>query len=145
MPENKWVKTSVNENNLPEVARELIGWADSYTIWLFQGELGAGKTTLIKELGRQWQVADAMSSPTFSIVNEYVTAGRQTIYHFDFYRLNDEMEAQDIGTEEYFDSGNRCLVEWPEKIPNLLPDRHIQIFLEVQPDQRRSIYASKHE
>ncbi len=86
-----------------------------------------------------------MSSPTFSIVNEYETSDGQTIYHFDFYRLKHESEAVDIGAEEYFDSGSYCLIEWPEKIPNLLPDRHLQVFLEVQPDQSRTIYASQHE
>ncbi|WKN41524.1 tRNA (adenosine(37)-N6)-threonylcarbamoyltransferase complex ATPase subunit type 1 TsaE [Tunicatimonas pelagia] len=145
MPENEWARKTVPEADLSQVAQELINWGNSYDIWLFQGDLGAGKTTLIKELGRQWKVEDQMSSPTFSIVNEYRTSDGQSIYHFDFYRLNHESEAVDIGVEEYFDSESYCLVEWPEKIPNLLPDRHLQIFLEVQPDQSRTIYASQHE
>ncbi len=145
MPRDEWVHEAVQEVNLSQVAEKLINWGDSYDIWLFQGDLGAGKTTLIKELGQHWKVVDQMSSPTFSIVNEYETSGGQRIYHFDFYRLKHESEALDIGAEEYFDSGSYCLIEWPEKIPNLLPDRHLQIFLEVQPDQSRTIYASKHE
>jgi len=145
MVENEWVQKGVKEEELPRVAQDLITWGSSYDIWLFQGDLGAGKTTFIKELGRQWEVKDQMSSPTFSIVNEYATYQGERIYHFDFYRLEHESEAVDIGTEEYFYSGSYCLIEWPEKIPNLLPDRHLQIFLEVQPDQSRTIYASKHE
>ncbi|MGB3587891.1 MAG: tRNA (adenosine(37)-N6)-threonylcarbamoyltransferase complex ATPase subunit type 1 TsaE [Tunicatimonas sp.] len=145
MSKGEWVQKEVQEVNLPQVAQELIKWGNSYDIWLFQGDLGAGKTTLIKEFGRYWKVVDQMSSPTFSIVNEYETSDGQTIYHFDFYRLKHESEAVDIGAEEYFDSGSYCLIEWPEKIPNLLPDRHLQVFLEVQPDQSRTIYASQHE
>ena len=145
MPKNEWVSESISEENLPQFAQNLIDWGKSYDIWLFQGDLGAGKTTLIKELGRQWKVLDSMSSPTFSIVNEYETEDGKLVYHFDFYRLNDELEAVDIGVEEYFYSGNYCLVEWPEKIPNLLPDRYLQVSLEVQPDQRRTIYVSRHE
>lgn len=131
--------------DLPQVAEELIDWGDKYAIWLFQGDLGAGKTTFIKALGEQWQVEDQMSSPTFSIVNEYLRSNGQTIYHFDFYRLDDESEALDIGVDEYFDSGHRCLIEWAEKIPNLLPAQYLQVSLEVLPNQRRTIYASKHE
>ncbi|MEO0331993.1 MAG: tRNA (adenosine(37)-N6)-threonylcarbamoyltransferase complex ATPase subunit type 1 TsaE [Bacteroidota bacterium] len=145
MPKNEWVSESILEENLPHFVQNLIDWGKSYDIWLFRGDLGAGKTTLIKELGRQWKVLDSMSSPTFSIVNEYETEDGKLIYHFDFYRLNDELEALDIGVEEYFYSGNYCLVEWPEKIPNLLPDRYLQVSLEVQPDQSRTIYVSRHE
>lgn len=89
---------------------------------LFQGEMGAGKTTTIAALCKVWGVEDGVSSPTFSLVNEYRTSAGDTIYHFDFYRLESEEEAMDMGYEDYFWSGNRCLVEWPEKIANLLPD-----------------------
>src|SRR3954463_14989598 len=105
-------------NDLPEVARAFIKDAKNAKIWLFKGEMGAGKTTFIKVLGQAFGVVDAMSSPTFSIVNEYLTKDEKKIYHFDFYRIRNEAEAYDIGTEEYFYSGNQCFIEWPEKIPS---------------------------
>ncbi|KAB2810289.1 tRNA (adenosine(37)-N6)-threonylcarbamoyltransferase complex ATPase subunit type 1 TsaE [Phaeocystidibacter luteus] len=88
---------------------------------LFQGDMGAGKTTTISALCEAWGVVTPVQSPTFSLVNEYETLNGETIFHFDFYRLEDEEEAMDMGYEDYFWSGNRCLVEWPEKIPTLLP------------------------
>jgi tRNA threonylcarbamoyladenosine biosynthesis protein TsaE len=87
---------------------------------LFEGEMGAGKTTLIKALCKKAGVLDAVGSPTFSIVNEYKTLAGQTIYHFDFYRIKNLQEAFDIGYEEYFFSGHQCFIEWPEKIQSLL-------------------------
>ena len=88
---------------------------------LFYGQMGVGKTTLIKELCKSLGVLDNISSPTFSLVNEYQTAKNDKVYHFDFYRIEDEEEAYDIGIEDYFDSKNWCFVEWPENIVNLLP------------------------
>ncbi|MEO0310797.1 MAG: hypothetical protein RIQ89_454 [Bacteroidota bacterium] len=97
----------------------------------FYGSMGAGKTTLIKLLCQQWEVVDAVSSPTFAIVNEYLTAVGNTIYHFDFYRINHPSEAVELGVDEYFYSGNKCLLEWPEKIVNLLPHQAHRIFIDV--------------
>ncbi|MEM9675282.1 MAG: tRNA (adenosine(37)-N6)-threonylcarbamoyltransferase complex ATPase subunit type 1 TsaE [Cyclobacteriaceae bacterium] len=145
MPKEEWVVKSVGEEDLPSVAKELIDWAQPHTIWLFRGDLGAGKTTFIQALAEQWGVEDRVSSPTFSIVNEYLGGDDQPIYHFDFYRLEDETEALDIGLDEYLTSGNICLMEWPEKIRNLLPDQYVQLRLEVLPDESRTFYASKHE
>ena len=88
---------------------------------LFNGLMGAGKTTFIKALCKSLGVQDITSSPTFSLVNEYETPDGQRIYHFDLYRINAEVEALDMGIEEYLYSGNWCFIEWPEKIPNLLP------------------------
>lgn len=88
---------------------------------LFNGLMGAGKTTFIKALCKSLGVQDITSSPTFSLVNEYETPDGQRIYHFDLYRINSEVEALDMGIEEYLYSGNWCFIEWPEKIPNLLP------------------------
>ena len=88
---------------------------------LFNGLMGAGKTTFIKALCKSLGVQDITSSPTFSLVNEYKTPDEQRIYHFDLYRINAEVEALDMGIEEYLYSGNWCFIEWPEKIPNLLP------------------------
>lgn len=92
------------------------------SVVLFEGEMGAGKTTFIKAICRELGVTDSVSSPTFSIVNEYESSNGKRIYHFDFYRIKDESEALDIGFYEYLDSGNLCLIEWPSKVENLLPE-----------------------
>ena len=92
---------------------------------VFRGEMGAGKTTLIKKICNFLKVKESVSSPTFSLVNEYSTAKRDVVYHFDFYRINDVEEAFDFGVEEYFDSESICLVEWAEKVEELLPTRRV--------------------
>jgi tRNA threonylcarbamoyladenosine biosynthesis protein TsaE len=112
-----------------QVAKEIIKFAGNEKIWLFYGEMGAGKTTLIKEVCRTLGVAENISSPTFSLVNEYQTDTKDIIYHFDFYRIKTEREALEIGLEEYFYSGSLCLVEWPSKIDTLLPDHYVKISL----------------
>jgi tRNA threonylcarbamoyladenosine biosynthesis protein TsaE len=118
-------------DRIDEMAHLLIQEAGDQKVWIFRGEMGAGKTTLIKSLGKSFQVADSVSSPTFGIVNEYQTQAKGLIYHFDFYRLDDPMEALDIGIEEYFYSGNYCWLEWAEKITPFLPEQffHIQLAL----------------
>ena len=100
------------------------------------GPNGAGKTTLIKELVHELGIVDVANSPTFAIVNEYLSETNGTIFHFDFYRLEDEMEALDMGYEDYFYSNNYCFVEWPEKIPNLLPQNVIEVNIEASIDER---------
>ncbi|MCT4665190.1 MAG: tRNA (adenosine(37)-N6)-threonylcarbamoyltransferase complex ATPase subunit type 1 TsaE [Flavobacteriales bacterium] len=107
-------------------------------IILLKGDLGAGKTTFIKEFCECKKVIDKVTSPSFSIVNEYLTETNTKIYHFDFYRLEDENEAWDIGIEEYFESGNICLIEWPEKIPSLLPKDHSIIEIKKTGENRRA-------
>ncbi|MFD2514231.1 tRNA (adenosine(37)-N6)-threonylcarbamoyltransferase complex ATPase subunit type 1 TsaE [Pontibacter locisalis] len=118
--------------DLPAAASVLIEEAAQEPIILFEGPMGAGKTTLIKEFCRQLGVKDNVSSPTFSLVNEYEGVNGKLIYHFDFYRINTEREAVDIGALEYFDSGKICLIEWPSMIPNLLPEHYLLVTL--QPD-----------
>lgn len=125
--------------DLPEVAERIIDFGQNVTVWLFIGEMGAGKTTLIKTLCEKLQVLDQVSSPTFSIVNEYLTAKDDTVYHFDFYRLEDAEEAVAIGAEDYFFSGNLCLIEWPQIIANLLPDEYMLVQIEALEDGVRSI------
>lgn len=113
---------------LPEIAHKILQSCTSKTL-LFYGPMGVGKTTLIKELTYQLGSMDNVSSPTFSLVNEYASKAGP-IYHFDFYRIRDEEEALDIGIEDYFDSGNWLFVEWPDKIPNFLPSDYQKILIE---------------
>ncbi|MEY4963604.1 MAG: tRNA ((37)-N6)-threonylcarbamoyltransferase complex ATPase subunit type 1 TsaE [Bacteroidota bacterium] len=123
---------------LESVARQIITQQSNKVI-LFHGEMGVGKTTLIKQLCKELGVLDATSSPTFSLVNEYETTTNQIVYHFDFYRLKNEMEALDMGADDYFYSGNWCFIEWAEKIPNLIPEHHSVITIELLPDGKRHL------
>lgn len=107
-------------SQLDDVAQQIISAANQYKIWTFYGQMGAGKTTLIKQIGKQLGVIDDISSPTYSLVNEYKTNDGNSLFHFDFYRINNIAEVYDIGYEDYFYSGNICLIEWPEKIEQLL-------------------------
>lgn len=108
-----------------------------YKIWIFDGEMGAGKTTLIKSICKNLGVIDEVSSPTFSIVNEYKTVDGKTVYHFDFYRVKSIEEVYDMGVEDYFSSGNICLIEWPEKIKEILENEIVfQIFINLKNKQR---------
>ncbi|MFT5618880.1 MAG: tRNA threonylcarbamoyladenosine biosynthesis protein TsaE [Arenicella sp.] len=124
---------------LPQLAEKVIEFASSLKIWVFSGEMGAGKTTLIKEITKQLGVSDRVSSPTFSIVNEYETDQETSIYHFDFYRLKTPYEALDIGVEEYFDSGNLCLIEWASKIGEFLPEEYLLISINSDSKGRREV------
>lgn len=103
---------------------------------LFYGAMGAGKTTLIRAICGAYGVIDPVSSPTFSLVNEYHTQNGQVVFHFDLYRINNEEEAVEMGWWEYLDSGALCLIEWPEKIPNLLPENALVVQLALQEDSR---------
>ena len=109
---------------------------------LFRGEMGVGKTTLIKELAQYLGVTEATSSPTFSLVNEYLISNNQYIYHFDMYRLKHETEALDMGIDDYFYSGNWCFVEWSENIPNLIPEEHSVISISLLEDASRELTLS---
>ena len=96
-------------------------------IWLFRGEMGAGKTTLVKEIGQQMKIKSIVQSPTFSLVNPYETESGEIIYHFDLYRLENVHEAIDIGIEEYLDSGHLCFIEWPERAEILWNIPHVNM------------------
>ena len=128
-------------NELPAIAQQIISHAADARIFLFYGDMGAGKTTLIKALCGELGSTDVITSPTFSIVNEY--AGPNKIYHFDFYRLKNQNEALDIGCEEYFYSGSYCFIEWPDKIPDLLPDNYVRINIEALEDNSRKVTIDK--
>lgn len=134
----------VSREGLAEVAARLLGHAREFRVWVFVGEMGAGKTTLIKELCAHLGVTDAMSSPTFSIVNEYRTTSGETVFHFDFYRIQKEQEALDIGAEEYFYSGHYCFIEWPERIPDLIPDKYAVVKITIDDDHHRTISLTPH-
>ncbi|MCK0131517.1 tRNA (adenosine(37)-N6)-threonylcarbamoyltransferase complex ATPase subunit type 1 TsaE [Flavobacteriaceae bacterium F08102] len=123
---------------LPEIAARLIKTSTSKQL-LFYGEMGVGKTTLIKEIIQQLGVEDTVSSPTYSLVNVYETNEGSAVYHFDFYRINDEEEALDMGIDEYLDSPHWCFIEWPERIKNLLPLNALEIHLSLEADGKRRI------
>ncbi|CAD0008961.1 MULTISPECIES: tRNA (adenosine(37)-N6)-threonylcarbamoyltransferase complex ATPase subunit type 1 TsaE [Flavobacterium] len=125
-------------DQIQEVAEKIIA-QNPKKIILFNGEMGVGKTTLIKQLCKTLGVEDATSSPTFSLVNEYYTSNNQTVYHFDFYRLNKETEALDMGVDDYLYSGNWCFIEWSEKIANLIPEEHSAVTIELQADGKRNL------
>ncbi|MFV8392206.1 tRNA (adenosine(37)-N6)-threonylcarbamoyltransferase complex ATPase subunit type 1 TsaE [Flavobacterium sp. LB2P6] len=125
-------------DQLEEVAQKIIANNPKKVI-LFHGEMGVGKTTLIKQLCKTLGVSGATSSPTFSLVNEYEADDNQLVYHFDFYRLNKEEEALDMGIDDYLYSGNWCFIEWAEKIPNLIPETHSVITISLLPDGKRSL------
>ncbi|MDX2191640.1 MAG: tRNA (adenosine(37)-N6)-threonylcarbamoyltransferase complex ATPase subunit type 1 TsaE [Bacteroidota bacterium] len=129
-------------SELPDTSKNIIRLGEGYNIWIFNGPMGVGKTTLIKEICKQKGVIDNVTSPTYSIVNEYLTSENQTIFHFDFFRIKHETEALDIGTDEYLVSGNLCLIEWVEKIPSLIPQKRMELFIEVLNDNNRKIYVS---
>jgi len=133
-----WDKYSISE--LPEIALSLIREAkDHPNVWLFRGEMGAGKTTLIKEICHQLGVAQSVQSPTFSLVNEYVDGKGKPIYHFDLYRLKNAQEAFDIGLEEYLDSGNLCLIEWPEQAEEFWTFEHVELNVAHVDDAHRKL------
>ncbi len=138
------MKQNYTLKEISEIAKKIIETVNC-KILLFHGKMGAGKTTLIKELVKQLGVDEIASSPTFSLVNEYQTNTGQTIYHFDFYRINSEEEAYDIGVEEYFYSNNWCFIEWGEKVENLLPLDIININIGILSKNQRTIEIKNDE
>ncbi|MDD4848448.1 MAG: tRNA (adenosine(37)-N6)-threonylcarbamoyltransferase complex ATPase subunit type 1 TsaE [Bacteroidales bacterium] len=127
--------------SIDAVAKEVLQLIGDHRIIAFYGNLGAGKTTLIKALCHQLKVVDIVSSPTFAIINEYRTETDEMVYHFDFYRLKKLQEAIDIGVDEYLDSGNYCFMEWSDRIEEMLPEQYVRIELEPEenPDWRKLI------
>lgn len=127
-------------SDLDRAAGEFLGKIGDARLLAFYGQMGAGKTTftvaLCKALG---VVADKVCSPTFTIISEYLSGKGDPIYHFDFYRIKNLTEAMDIGVEDYFYSGNLCIMEWPENIEELLPDETLRVHISVNPDQSRTL------
>jgi tRNA threonylcarbamoyladenosine biosynthesis protein TsaE len=126
--------------DLEKTAQTLLKYVSKYPVLLLQGEVGAGKTTLVKALCKEMGVLENVSSPTYTIVNEYNSHSGEIIYHFDLYRLKTEAEAEDIGLCEYLDSGHRCIVEWPEMAPHLIEKREAaHVNLQHLNEQKRKI------
>lgn len=132
-------------NDLQKAATELIKQSGQHTIWLIKGEMGAGKTTLVRQIVHEWGVEAVVASPTFSIVNQYGNEEGKIVYHFDLYRLKNESEAFDIGLDEYMNSGNKCLIEWPEKLEKLMPDQYFEVQIQPYDALSRKIYYRRHE
>lgn len=127
-----------SEEQLHEVAEELLASLDGRTVVALRGEMGAGKTTLVRAVAEELGALDQVTSPTFALVNQYEGGVGERIFHFDFYRIEDEREAFDLGYEEYFYSGDLCFVEWPEKIEALMPDSVMEVTITVLgPTERR--------
>ena len=124
---------------LPYAAREFLSVTGINRKFAFSGEMGAGKTTLIKAICLQLGVEEYITSPTFSIVNEYITKDKQHIYHIDLYRMQSETEVMDAGCEDYFYGDNYCFVEWPEKALTLLPENFILVKLKITANDKRIV------
>ena len=137
---------SIKINSLDELnvaAKELISAFNDDRVFAFYGKMGAGKTTFIQSICRALGSDDNVTSPTFALINEYNTAELDSIFHFDFYRIKDIEEAFDLGYEDYIYSGSYCLIEWPEMIEPLLPEKMVEVKIEVQEDDTRLITAKE--
>lgn len=128
-----------SEEELAGVARKMLAAFPDHRVFCFYGQMGAGKTTFIKVVCRELGVADTTASPTFAIVNEYLTKEGDSIYHFDFYRIETLEDALQIGVEDYFYSGNYCFVEWAENIPELIDPEFLKVTIRVLSDTEREI------
>ena len=135
--------TIISENlaDLNKAARELLRFCGSNKVITFSGNLGAGKTTFIKAVCKELFVNDSVSSPTFSIINEYRDKDNNPIYHFDFYRLKSARETEDTGCVDFFFSGNYCFIEWPQLAENLLPDEYVKVEISTE-NEIRTINAT---
>ena len=130
------VFTAKNEDDLSDISKKIIDFSDS-NLFLLYGDMGVGKTTLVKSLCSMLDVVDVVTSPTFSIVNQYKRSNNKYVFHFDFYRTKNENEIFDIGYEEYLFSSSYCFVEWPEKVEGLLPNRFVKIEMKLEDNFRK--------
>jgi tRNA threonylcarbamoyladenosine biosynthesis protein TsaE len=121
----EWICNNLSDLDL--ISKSMLDNNSSSKKWVFFGDMGVGKTTLIKSLCKHLKVKDVVKSPTFSIVNEYISVDNEIVYHFDFYRLKNESEAYDLGYEAYFFSDYYCFVEWPSKIESISPDNFLKV------------------
>jgi len=130
-----------NIDDLPKIAETILNEYKNERVFAFYGKMGSGKTTFIKELCKLLGVEETITSPTFALINEYAGKEHTKIYHFDFYRIENQEEAYDFGYEEYFYSGEYCLIEWPELIENLLPETYVKINIIEQENFNRFFIA----
>jgi len=128
--------------DLPDEVQRFLDHAGNYRIYAFYGPMGAGKTTIIKAICTQLGATDVVSSPTFTLVNEYSTEQGESLYHIDFYRINNLSEAFDFGIEEYLSSGSYCFIEWPELAEAILPDHTVRVKITVGEKDERIIEFS---
>ncbi len=135
--------TIKNLEDIDRAAGEFLEKIGDNRLIAFYAPMGAGKTTFISALCRRLGVEESVCSPTFTIINEYVTSGGESIYHFDFYRITKESEALDIGLYDYLDSGCLCLMEWPENVEGLLPEETLRIEIIVNQNLSRSVRLSR--
>lgn len=129
-------------DDLPSAAKQFLKLTEGRTIFAFDGQMGAGKTTFINAILEEMEIEDHSSSPTFSIINEYASPSHGPVFHFDFYRLDSEEEALDIGVEDIIYDQNYCFMEWPSKIENLLPENTVWVNLKVNSNNHRQIDIS---
>jgi tRNA threonylcarbamoyladenosine biosynthesis protein TsaE len=127
---------------LPAAARSILEYTSGRKLLAFYGSMGAGKTTIIKAVCKILGTDDIVTSPTFTIVNEYRTTGGEVLYHIDFYRIKKKEEVSDLGIEEYFNSGSYCLMEWPELIGEILPPGTVIIKITVDDKEQRILEIS---
>ena len=127
---------------LPEIARKLVEQFPEERVFAFYGKMGAGKTTFIQSVCRVLGSDDTVTSPTFALINEYNTQKNGSVFHFDFYRIKNLEEVFDLGYEDYLYSGSYCLIEWPELIEPLLPEKVVSVKIEVEPDGSRKFTAA---
>lgn len=129
-------------DDIGEAAAQFAQSMGNRKVYVFYGNMGAGKTTFIKAVCQTLGVTDVINSPTFAIVNEYEDDKGQPIYHFDFYRINKEEEAYDFGYEDYFYSNNLCFIEWPEMVQNLIPEDAVEVHIVENEDGTRTVSVS---
>jgi len=131
--------------SIKKVAAKLLSLSDGITVWCFEGDMGAGKTTLIQEICKVLGVNERVSSPTFSLVNEYKGLGGMPVYHFDLHRLSNLEEAREIGFSDYLYSGHFCLIEWPQVVESILPDSYLFITIStIDADTRNVTLQSRY-
>jgi tRNA threonylcarbamoyladenosine biosynthesis protein TsaE len=136
------MKIELNLDNINQIAREFLAATEGKKQFSFYGSMGAGKTTFITALCHELKALDLVSSPTFSIVNEYETENGEILYHFDFYRIKEAEELFDIGFEEYIASENWCFIEWPEKAEHMIPESFVLVHIEIDALGNRSLNFS---